>query len=41
MKDSKNIIYPILFYENSGVCKKDIYKYNRKKTGIYRWINKI
>jgi group I intron endonuclease len=41
MKNSKNVIYPTLFYENSDVSKKDIYKDNRKKTGVYRWINKI
>ena len=32
---------PLIIYENSLLNKKNIYKDNKDKSGIYRWINKI
>jgi len=34
-------IVPLVTYRNADQDKLDIYKDNNKKTGIYRWTNKL
>ncbi len=40
MKNSNNLI-PAVVYENADLQKDQIFEENNKKSGIYRWINKI
>ena len=40
MKKNKNF-NPILIYTNVLTEKKEIYKNNKGKAGVYRWVNKI
>ena len=34
-------LIPLKIYPNGDLCKQDIMKENKRKAGIYRWVNNI